>query len=60
MRPDLLLDRIRQALSSDEEARAADEKHRGIQVRLDLLSPREREVVDLVVAGQSRGGEADG
>lgn len=48
----LLLDRVRQALQRDERATQVDEVKAKIQERLDSLTPREREVLDLVVAGR--------
>ncbi len=48
-----LLDRINQALEQDNESRSAlMEKHQIVQ-RLDSLTPREKEVLDLVVSGKA-------
>jgi FixJ family two-component response regulator len=47
-----LLDRIRQALSRSHEARAEHARRDAVQRRLDALTPRERQVLDLVVAGK--------
>ncbi len=47
-----LLDRIRDALETDEERREAREKHDKVAARLDKLTNREREVFDLVVTGK--------
>jgi FixJ family two-component response regulator len=48
-----LLDRINSALKQDAENRAAIEKHADLRRRLDSLTPREREVLDLVVEGKA-------
>ena len=47
-----LLDRIQQALELDRGRREAAEERRDLAARLDRLTPREREVLDRVVAGQ--------
>ena len=47
-----LLDRIREALATDEERRAAQQQHAEVALRLDRLTNREREVFDLVVTGK--------
>ena len=47
-----LLDRIRQALSRSHEARTEHAQLAAIQHRLGSLSPRERQVLDLVVTGK--------
>lgn len=47
-----LIDRIRQALVKDAKARAELEKHDRIRSRLDSLTPREREVLTLMVQGK--------
>ncbi len=48
-----LLDRINQALEQDNESRSAlMEKHQIVQ-RLDSLTPREKEVLNLVVEGKA-------
>ncbi|MBD3335653.1 MAG: response regulator [Candidatus Eisenbacteria bacterium] len=49
----LLLDRIQQALSHDAEERRLQAERVVLQERLASLSGREREVMDLVVAGRS-------
>jgi FixJ family two-component response regulator len=46
-----LLSAIRQALKRDEEARRRRSELAGLKSRYDSLSPREREVMGLVVAG---------
>ena len=48
-----LLDRINQALELDRTARAARAEQALVAARLDLLSPREREVLERIVAGQA-------
>ena len=47
-----LLDRIREALATDEERREAQQHHAEVTARLDRLTNREREVFDLVVTGK--------
>jgi RNA polymerase sigma factor (sigma-70 family) len=47
-----LLDRIREALATDEERRVAQQHHADVANRLDRLTNREREVFDLVVTGK--------
>jgi two-component system response regulator FixJ len=47
-----LLDRIREALATDEERREAQQQHAEIALRLDRLTKREREVFELVVTGK--------
>jgi two-component system response regulator FixJ len=49
----LLLERIRAALALDGERRADRAQHAHLKVRLDRLSKREREVLEIVVAGHS-------
>lgn len=46
-----LLKRIRHALAHDEQVRVDEEQSRRVQARLASLTPREREVMDLVVDG---------
>jgi FixJ family two-component response regulator len=48
-----LLDRINQALEVDRAARAARAERATLASRIELLSPREREVMDRIVAGQA-------
>ena len=48
-----LLDRIIAALKQDAENRAAVEKHADLRKRSDSLTPREREVMALVVDGKA-------
>jgi len=47
-----LLDRIREALKTDEERRSAREHHDEVSSKLRKLTRREREVLDLVVTGK--------
>ncbi len=55
---ELLLDRIQKAVA--ENVRASSERIKRIEIaeRMQLLTPREREVLDLVVAGQTNKGVA--
>jgi len=48
-----LLDRIQEALEVDARIRAGKEQLAEIRKRLESLTPREREVMDLVVAGKA-------
>ena len=48
-----LLDNINNALKQDGENRAAIEKHADLRRRAESLTPREREVLDLVVEGKA-------
>ncbi len=47
-----LLDRIGEALKADQERRSAREEQAEIQTRIDKLTNRERQVLDLVVTGK--------
>jgi RNA polymerase sigma factor (sigma-70 family) len=47
-----LLDRIREALATDEERREEQQQNAEVNERLDRLTNREREVFDLVVTGK--------
>ena len=47
-----LLDRIREALATDEERREEQQQHAEVNERLGRLTNREREVFDLVVTGK--------
>jgi RNA polymerase sigma factor (sigma-70 family) len=47
----ILLDRIQQALKLNEQTRQIEEKRMEVDVRLRQLTPREREVLELVVIG---------
>jgi RNA polymerase sigma factor (sigma-70 family) len=48
-----LLDRIQSALERDREQRNASAEHEQILSRLSVLTPREREIVDLLVDGKA-------
>lgn len=48
-----LLDRIEHAIELNRQVRSEQEQHSEIAGRLALLTPREREVLDRVVAGES-------
>lgn len=47
-----LIERVRRALAKDAKSRAALEEHQAIRGRLDLLTPREREVLALMARGK--------
>ncbi len=47
-----LLDRVREALRTDQERREEQQKHAEVAERLARLTNREREVFDLVVTGK--------
>lgn len=47
-----LLDRISEALKTDQERRSARDEQAEVSGRLDKLTKREREVMDLVVTGK--------
>jgi two-component system response regulator FixJ len=49
----LLLDRIRRALEADAEFRRVHSQRATVAARLAELTPREREVMDLVIAGKA-------
>jgi len=51
--PKLLLERIRAALESDRLARAVSTESAGVLERIERLTPREREVMELLVAGKT-------
>lgn len=48
-----LLDVIQEALQRDERQRAEHARRKQVRDRLALLTPREREVLDLIVAGRA-------
>ncbi|HVW02212.1 MAG TPA: response regulator transcription factor [Planctomycetaceae bacterium] len=49
----VLLDRIQQAIAEDSKRRAVNQEQSEFLERLELLTPREREVLRMVVAGMS-------
>lgn len=49
----LLLDRVRQAIEIDRQEREARERREEARRRVGHLTPREREVLDLVVVGKA-------
>ena len=51
--PTVLLERIRAALESDRQARNVTSERTPVTERLAGLTPREREVLELLVAGQT-------
>jgi FixJ family two-component response regulator len=53
-----LLERITSALSQDREVRASARERAGMLDRLARLTPREREVMDLLIAGKTSKGIA--
>lgn len=48
-----LLDRVFEAIAQDRQRRARDSERAAIAERLQRLTPREREVLDRIVAGQA-------
>ena len=58
LRGQLLIDTIRRALVCDAEQRAQADRHDSIESRFDLLTPREMEVVAMVVEGKNNKGIA--
>lgn len=52
VREDELMNAIRQALESDRKARPERAEIRKLRERFDLLAPRERQVMQLVVSGR--------
>jgi FixJ family two-component response regulator len=48
-----LIDRIQRALARDEETRQSLQEHARIRARLVSLTPREREVLDLLTSGKA-------
>jgi FixJ family two-component response regulator len=57
-REQVLLERVQQALQQDVARRRAEAQHADARARLRLLTPRERQVLDLVVAGRHNKGIA--
>lgn len=49
----MLLEKIREALESDQSIRDEHEAQREVESRIKSLTPRERQVMDLVTAGRS-------
>ncbi len=50
---ELLLERIRQAIDVDQRAREAQARRAAVAARFALLTPRERAVMELVIAGKA-------
>jgi len=50
---DVLLERVRQAVERDADARVAARRRAALAERIERLTPREREVMELVVAGKA-------
>ncbi len=48
-----LIDRIQQALARDAETRQSLQEHARIRARINSLTPREREVLDLLTSGKA-------
>jgi len=55
---ELLLDRIQKAVAGNVRATSERAKRNEIAIRLQQLTPRERQVLDLVVSGESNKGVA--
>jgi FixJ family two-component response regulator len=51
--PKLLLERVRAALDIDRQARAGSTARAAVMERLAHLTPREREVMELLIAGKT-------
>jgi len=49
---EVLLDRVRQAVDLDAHQRQVDAHHAAFQARLQRLTPREQEVLDLLLTGK--------
>lgn len=54
-----LLERVQEALAADAQSRARHTARRHVETRLTRLTPREREVLELMVAGTSTKAIAD-
>ncbi len=52
-RDQALIDRVQLALTKDEENRVALSQHAAIRARVALLTPREREVLEMMIAGKA-------
>jgi two-component system, LuxR family, response regulator FixJ len=50
---DVLLERVRQALETDRQTRELQARRAEAAARFALLTPRERQVMDLVIAGKA-------
>jgi RNA polymerase sigma factor (sigma-70 family) len=50
---EVLLDAIRRAIAFEEQQRSHQSEHRQVKKRLASLTPREREVMDMVTEGKS-------
>jgi FixJ family two-component response regulator len=48
-----MIDRVQEALNRDKETREALREHGRIRARLASLTPREREVLDLLASGKA-------
>jgi RNA polymerase sigma factor (sigma-70 family) len=55
----MLLDRVQQAIERDRNARAREAEREEQQQRLEALTPREREVMELLVEGKANKEVAD-
>jgi len=55
----MLLDRVQQAIERDRNARARESEREEQQRRLEALTPREREVMELLVEGKANKEVAD-
>ena len=51
--PKVLLERVRAAIETDRQARAVTTEHAVVMQRLAHLTPREREVAELLIAGKT-------
>jgi two-component system, LuxR family, response regulator FixJ len=51
--PDVLLERVRAAIEVDRQARSAATDHAAVRERLARLTRREREVMELLIAGKT-------